>query len=853
MHKRNFYKKPFKFKLDFSRFHIKNHFVRNMVFILCGLGMLVFAGVFIWLASIRIPDFKAFNERQIITSTKLYDRTGTVLLYDLNNDIRRTIIPLSEMSKNVQNATVAVEDAQFWDHSGVRIRSFLRAILVNLANGKLSQGGSTLTQQIVKNTLLTQEKTITRKLKEWVLAIKVEQAYGKEKILEMYLNEAPYGGTIYGVEEASLIYFGKKASDLTLAEAAYLAAIPRSPTGYSPYRHKDALDARKNFVLDRMFETGFITSTEQIAAKQEVVVFKTQDTRRASIKAPHFVFFVKDYLIKKYGEKMVEEGGLKVTTTLNYDWQQKSETIVNKNVLINEKTYNASNGSMITLDPKTGQILTMVGSRDYFDKAIDGEYNVTTAKRQPGSSFKPFVYALGFKKGFTPESILFNLRTEFNPSCGPYGAGSGCYRPQNYGGLYDGPVTIREAIGRSLNVPAVKMLYMVGIKDTVEFAKDLGFTTFNDPDRVGLTLVLGGNEVTMVEMAQGYGVFANGGEKKQYTPILKVEDPTGKVLEEYKNEEGQQVLDRNIALTVSDILTDDNARRKTFGLNSTLNIKERPVAVKTGTTNNFKDAWIFGYTPGIVVGAWVGNNDNTPMKDTAMSGMSVAPMWNEYIRAILPSTPYESFEKPLQPDDYLTRKPVLRGKWWGGESYFMDKISGKRATAFTPNETKTEIVVPEVHDTLYWINRANILGPRLNNPYNDPQMRNWETVVQNWWASAQSWEPVPSASTPPETYDDVHTEAAQPKITLSLSPADAVTSTTDVLAKATISAQNPIKKVEFYINGALNETLQSQPFEYTFKPKDVANITSGGQLEVRVIATDTLYNKGETIKTLTVN
>ncbi|MCX6747425.1 MAG: transglycosylase domain-containing protein, partial [Candidatus Nomurabacteria bacterium] len=359
---------------------------KNLLLACAGFFIFLFGFGVIWISTLKIPYFSSFDDRKVVNSTKIYDRTGEVLLYDIHQDIKRTDVPFAEMSPNIKNATVAIEDAEFYNHSGVRVKSTIRAVLSNIFNFGIGGGGSTITQQLVKNTLLTSKKSPVRKMKEWVLAVKMDQALSKEKILELYLNEVPYGGTVYGIEEASKTYFSKSANNLTIAEAAYLASIPQSPTTLSPYgKHINKLEERKNLVLFKMKQLGFINQEEYDQAKAEVVVFTPQAV--GGIKAPHFVFFIKDYLETKYGADMVEKGGLRVTTTLDYSLQEKGEKIVKEGSLENEKNWNGSNSSLVAIDPKTGQILTMIGSRDYFDKAIDGNYNVATAVRQPGSAF----------------------------------------------------------------------------------------------------------------------------------------------------------------------------------------------------------------------------------------------------------------------------------------------------------------------------------------------------------------------------------------------------------------------------------------------------------------------------------
>ncbi len=680
------------------------HFWKNVGLCIIGAGVLFIAVIIIWLSTLQIPDFRSFESRKVESSTKIYDRTGKIALYDLNHDVRRTSISFDEMGVNIKNATIAIEDSEFYNHGGIRVSSIIRALLVNAFSTGPTQGGSTITQQLVKNTLLTREKSYTRKIKEWVLAIKIDRSMPKEKILEDYLNENPYGGTIYGVEEASQTYFNKPVKDVTLAEAAYLAAIPQSPTVLSPYgRHRDRLEARKNLVLGRMLELKFITQAEYNAAKNEVVVFVPQ--QNTGIKAPHFVFFIQEYLEEKYGTDLVQQGGLKVITTLDYDLQSKGEEIVKEGALENEKAFNGKNASLVAIDPKTGQILTMIGSRDYFDKTIDGNYNVATAERQPGSSFKPFIYATAFNKGFTPSTVLFDVPTEFQTTCNAYGKAlpghsqSECYMPEDYDGKTVGPINLRDALAQSRNIPAVKLFYLAGLKDSLHTAEAMGISTLTDISRYGLTLVIGGGEVSLLDITSAYSVFANDGIRNPYTGILQITDASGNVLEQYQPN-SIEVLPKNTALTLSDILKNDYSRVPTFGAHSVLEIPGHEVAVKTGTTNNNKDAWTIGYTPSIAVGVWAGNNDNKPMKKggSALAG----PIWNKFMKLALANMPDEPFEAP---DLYMdpSTKLILRGDWQS---------------------------VP--HTILYSVDKNDVMGPSPSSPASDPQYNNWETAVQNW-------------------------------------------------------------------------------------------------------------------------
>jgi penicillin-binding protein 1C len=687
------------------------------------LGLIGVGGLFVWIATLDIPDLSSFEERRVQQSTKIYDRTGEILLYDLHQDVRRTIVPYEEISRHIKNATIAIEDDTFFEHSGVRPLAILRSMITNVQRGGgpfSGAGGSTITQQVIKNSILQHEKTLTRKIKEAILAFRLEQVLTKEEILSHYLNESPYGGTIYGVEEASLSFFGKPASDVTLAESAYLASLPQLPTYYSPYgSHLDDLEKRKNLVLDKMLEHGFITEDEFNLAKSEKVEFKPQVA--TGIRAPHFVFYIRDYLTEKYGDESLAEKGLKVITTLDWKLQEKAEEIVKEKALYNAKTYNAENAALVATDPTNGEILVMVGSRDYFDKDIDGNFNIALAERQPGSSFKPFVYAAAFKKGYTPETVVFDLRTQFSTACEPdnFTSDDGCYSPDNYDHKFRGPVTFKNALAQSLNVPAVKALYLAGIPASIKLARDLGITTLANQNQYGLTLVLGGGEVKLLEMVGAYGTFANEGVRNELNSILRIEDASGNIIEE-QEVASKQVLDSTIALQISDILSDNEARTPLFGANSPLHFPGRDVAAKTGTTNDKRDVWVVGYTPNLVVGAWAGNNDNRSMSE--ISGLVISPLWRAFMDVALPEREAETFATPPQTSN--TIKPILRGLWFDPEALVMNEASG-------PSAITVENAVAGAHSILYFVDKDNPLGPQPTTQ-TDPQFPLWEYPVSLW-------------------------------------------------------------------------------------------------------------------------
>lgn len=822
----------------------KTHLIKNTIFLIISIGLLLTGILIVWISTLKLPDFKSFEQRKIQSSTKIYDRTGEILLYDVHQDIKRTIIPYEEMGTNILNTTVAIEDSEFYKHKGIRITSIIRATIWAKLTGRKIQGGSTITQQLIKNTLLTPEVTISRKIKEWILSVKIEKIMDKETILALYLNEAPYGGNIYGIEEASKAFFGKRPFDLTLAESAYLAAIPNGPTYYSPYRkNKDKLDERKNLVLRRMLDINFIDQDTYNKAIEEKVVFLPEQPMHIS--APHFVFFIKDYLEKKYGTKTLEEGGLKVTTTLDYELQKKAEEITLAKSKENESLYGGTNAAAVVIDPKTGQILSMIGSRNYFDKTIDGNFNVATAERQPGSSFKPIVYALAFKKGYTEKTVLFDMETEFNSSCDPTGkplpgnSGAKCYMPSNYdsGSFFRGPMTLRDGLAQSINIIAVKLLYLVGVKDSIKMAHDLGITSLNDPERYGLSLVIGGGETNLLDMTSVYSVFANEGIRNPYQAVLSIEDNAGNILEEYKNN-SYKVLEPNITRILSSILSDNTARTPTFGANSSLVIPDRNVAVKTGTTNDNKDAWTIGYTPSVTVGVWVGNNDNKPMKKggAALAG----PIWNEITREALKKLPAEEFNKPDKIDPNIP--PILRGFWQGGETFTIDKKSLGLATEFTPEDSKNEVSITNVHTILYWLNKNDPLT-QTQGQTNDSQYNNWEYGVQKWWQNNKSKYGVVTDENKPSYYDNVHTEGSKPVFDI-LGIKKGEYKKDEVINFSIISKNTtPIKKLDVFINNTYLKSLKTPPFNVSFVPSSIDDITTDNTISV--IGYDTFENKGE--------
>ena len=703
------------------RRNFKNIIIDGFILFLAA-GIIVAAGVLIWISSLDIPDLSAFEERRVLQSTKIYDKTGEVLLYDLHDDVKRTSVPLEDMSRHIKNATIAIEDDQFYNHFGIDVKAIIRAIISNTQGGGVTQGGSTITQQVIKNSVLDREKTLTRKAKEAILSIKLERVLTKDEILEVYLNESPYGGTIYGIEEAARSFFNKSASDLSLAESAYLSALPQAPTYLSPYgNNRDALEERQQLVLERMRVNGFISIDEYEAAKNEEVEFQTSIS--TGIKAPHFVMYIIEQLTERFDEKTLAEQGLRIITTLDYELQEKAEEIVARKAAENTNKFNATNAGLVATDPKNGDILVMVGSRDYFDEEIDGNFNVTLASRQPGSAIKPFVYASAWNKGYLPDTILFDVPTQFSTACDPWQieTTSVCYSPRNYNDKFVGPISMRNSLAQSLNIPAVKTLYLAGISDTLKFTADMGLTTLNDPDRYGLTLVLGGGEVRLLDLTHAYGTFANEGVRAEPRSIIRIEDRLGNILEE-QPVKTKRVMDANIANMVSDVLSDNVARTPLWGQWSIV-VFDQDVAIKSGSTNDLRDAWIMGYTPNIAVGAWVGNNDNGSMGG-GLSGLITTPMWREFVDIALEKLPEESFTQPQI--NTLGVKPVIRGQY----------IDTTLLLEAMRNSSSTDIGIGTIfnntHSILHFVNKNNPIGSYPQNPASDPSYRNWEYGVQQW-------------------------------------------------------------------------------------------------------------------------
>ena len=760
-----------------------------------------------------LPNPAALGERIINQSTKIYDRTAETLLYEIHGEEKRTVISLKDVPDYIKQATLAIEDARFYEHPAFDWRGMMRAFVVNLWHGQIIQGGSTITQQLAKKAFLSPEKTLQRKLKEIILAVKLEKNYTKDQILEFYLNQIPYGSNAYGIESASQAFFTKGAKDLTLAEAALLAALPKAPSYYSPYgNHVKELLARKDYILERMKEYGYIDDEELNRAKKQDLKFSPQFE---GIRAPHFVMFVKEYLELKYGADYVETAGLKVITTLDWPMQQLAEKVVSEGAQRNEELYKGKNAALIAQDPKTGQILAMVGSRDYFDIANEGNFNVITGHRQPGSAFKPFAYLTAFKKGYTPETIVFDLPTEFDTTKIPEMS----YQPENYDQRFRGPVDLRHALSQSINLPSVKVLYLAGLKDTIETAQKMGITTLTEIGRYGLSLVLGGGDVKPLDMAEAYSVFAQDGQKHQQTAILRIEDSKGRILENYEDQM-EQVEEPQYIRIINNILADNEARLGLFAPNNLLEIPGYEVAAKTGTSQDYRDAWVAGYTPSLVVVVWAGNNDFTPMQRGAAGILAAVPIWNNFMKETLKNQLAESFPTP-EPTN--PTKPILRGEYL---AYF--KIGDK--------------LYPQIHNILFWINKNDPNGSIPEHPENDPQFENWEKPVLEWIKSNlanpnQYNEPVPI------NYAELVGTKQAPEITVFSPQNGSYLQDSNVQINLRIKSAFGVKSLKIYFNDILiNEVknLTSETYQSQFTPPTIE-----AQNKIKIEARDRFDNLGK--------
>lgn len=760
-----------------------------------GVGCAAILGIMILYYSASLPQPGKLLERAVPQSTKIYDRTGEVLLYDVHGDEKRTAVKLADVSPYVKWATIVAEDRDFYQHKGFKITSLMRAVFVDILHGAKKQGGSTITQQFVKNAVLTRDKQFTRKLKELVLSYQIERKFTKDQILEMYFNEIPYGSMAYGIEAAAQTFFGKSSSELTVVNGAMLAAMANAPTYYSPHgNHREQLVARTRMIIRAMGENGYITKEDMEKSLAEDPLAAVVPLR-AAITAPHFIMYVRELLAEKYGEELLEQSGYRVITSLDAKLQKIAEEEVKAGAERNEKRYNAANAALVALEAKTGQILAMVGSRNYFGESspagcvsgvsctFDPQVNVALSPRQPGSSFKPIVYATAFAKGYTPDTILYDVETIFKTDTKDYS-------PRNYDGREHGPLTMRKALAGSLNIPAVKALYLTGVDRVLDQVEKMGYTTLADRSRFGLSLVLGGGEVRLLEHANGFATFAREGEYIPTTAILRVEDAEGAVLEEWKQPKADRVFDVQVARQIQDVMSDNSARSYVFGPNSPLVLKDRPVAAKTGTTNDWHDGWTMGYTPALVAGVWVGNNNNDPMKRGADSVLVAAPIWNAFMSRAVVGSPIEGF---VPPEPHGAEKPVLRGESIG------------------------------VHDILYYVDKDDPRGPYPTNPWADPQFASWETGVKEWALRNNIPYSEPGSSAPAGTsglpVDDGSVSAVQSSFPVTIvSPGPGAVMAGVAPVQFISGASRPVARVEAHIDGALKSsgvgTLDSFPVSF---------------------------------------
>jgi len=802
-------------------------------FKITGILMLIFflviAGVFIYYMK-DLPDPSKINKRMVNESTKIYDRTGQHLLYEIHGEEKRTLISIDQVPDVVKYATIALEDQGFYKHHGFDFRGIMRAVILDVLNREIVGGGSTITQQFVKNSILTSEKRISRKIKELVLALEIEQKFTKEEIMQMYLNEIPYGANAYGIEAASQTFFGKHASELTLAQATLLASLPNAPTFYSPFgSNTDRLLVRWKSALNKMANLGYITLKQAKQASEEDILSQIQLVKD-NIKAPHFVMNVKEELVKEFGEDEMEKTGMNIYTTLDWNYQQIGEEVVKEKVLEFGDQYGFTNAALVALNPENGQILAMVGSVDYFDKKIDGNVNVATRYRQPGSSFKPYVYAQALELGYTRKTVVFDVETNFSTIEDE----DKDYVPQNYFGTFNGPVQMEDALATSLNIPAVKFLYLVGEKKAVAFAKKMGIEGLNQPDRYGLSLVLGGGEVKLVNHVGAFGVFANEGIKQKKTSILRIEDSKGKIIREFEKEKGERIIKKETALEITDILSDNKLRAPLFGAGNYLNISGHQIAAKTGTTNEYRDGWLIGATPDLAVGVWTGNNDNAKMKDGASGSSTAGPIWNAFMKRALENQQSKEFEKPEKFEKI--GKNILDGDYdYKEEIEVCEYDDGKYCLASSdcPSSLKEEKDFYNAKTILYYVDKNDPLGDKPRNPKNDPQYENWQDGIDKWVKDQE--DDKERREIPEDKCDEDDFDGHFAKISI-ISPDNRGTITSQEFKISTkISGDASVDKVEFFIDGNSIGSKKKSAYDLNYKMTEDKN---GNEIEIEVKVKD---------------
>lgn len=808
--------------------------IGKMALLMGGIGLIFVVGIFLYFAK-DLPSAGGISKRVVTESTKIYDRTGDHLLYDIHGEEKRTQIKFEDMPESVRYATIVLEDQSFYHHPGFDVRGLASAVLSNVINVGGGRGGSTITQQFVKNSLLTDERSLSRKVKELILAIEIELKFSKDEILAMYLNEIPYGSNAYGIEAAAQTFFGKHASELTLDEATLLASLPQAPSYYSPYgSHTDALRGRQMHAIDLMEKLGYINK-EQADAARNTDIFAKIKASSENISAPHFVMYVKEYLEQKYGKQTLEKGGLKVYTTLDWDKQQLAEQAVREGAETNIKKYGAENASLVAMDPKTGQILAMVGSKDYFDKSIDGQVNVAIRDRQPGSSFKPYVYLAAFKKGYTPETQMWDVDTNFSVE------DAKDYNPKNYDGKNHGLLQMKNALAMSLNVPAVQTLYLAGVKDSITLAKSLGITTLNaSPDNYGLSLVLGGGEVKLVDHVNAYGTLATGGIRHNKAAILKIIDSSNEILEEYKPDAGERVIDEKYVAMLDSIMSNNDLRAPVFGKNNPFAFSDRQVAAKTGTTNEWRDGWAMGYTPSLVAGVWAGNNDNSIMAAGADGIYVAAPIWRKFMDGALKNYAIENFPK-YEPEE--TGKAILDGKLDPTEKIEVCKIDDDEyclASDACPESYVEKKKFFSGHSILWYVQKDDPRGEAPKNPENDPQFKNWEKALEKYAQKNDdlSEDPAPDKKCEADDFSDI-----APDVSISSPGNGATIASSSFSISASGSSDFGIKKIILYVNGKEIASKDSSSISVNY---DVSS--PGSDLEIKA----TVESKNGNSKTTSI-
>ncbi len=803
-------------------------------------GTVLSTVAFVWYSR-DLPDPNSIQRKEGF-STQILDRTGETVLFDVYEDENRTFTPLDQIPAPLKQATISIEDKDFYKHQGFDPLAFLR-ILKNVVFRQRIIGGSTLTQQLVKNVLLTSERRLSRKVKELVLAVQIERKFTKDEILQMYLNEAPYGGTAWGIASAAEQYFSKKPEELNLTESIILAGMPQAPSRYSPYG-KDPLAYvnRATDVARRMREDGYITPVQEKQVLSELAGASFRPAG-STIKAPHFVMYVRDKLNEMYGEELVAGGGLKVTTSIDWELQDKAQQIVAEEIEKVVESHHITNGSSVIIDVETGEILSMVGSKDFFDKEGDGQVNVALSSRQPGSSIKPVTYVTAFEKGMWPGRVIADVVTEF-PTGDPE---KPFYVPENYDGKEHGLVHLREALGSSLNIPAVKLLALVGVRDTLKMAYEMGLTTLEPTNenlrRIGLSLTLGGGEVRLLDMTSAYASFANSGFKVEPVSILRVEDKNGKTLFEHKQSGKKRILSEQSAFLINSILSDNKARLLTFGPNSLLNLSGRNVAVKTGTTNDRRDNWAVGWTRKMVVGVWVGNNDNSQMKQVASGVSGASPIWRRQILEVITAFGDQEFEQPggvEQVDLDLVSGYQAHDDF---PSYKEWVVKGTLPTADDPIHRKIEVcpgdptkLANKVQIAENNFDRAEYIYVREEDPLTADNL--WQKTIDRWLS-----EQTDDKFHPPMEYcGDTKSIGIKIEEPTSSSRIEG----NEVKIKVSVASNEKIEWVDVYLNGSREHRFDTPPYERSF-------VLENGVYELKVKARNSAGIENEATVTFGVN